>query len=188
LTQIELLRFAFTALERLQVLYAVVGSFATGVWGDPRMTRDIDIVVQLHPEHVRPILAAFPDAEFYVSRTAVEDAIRRSGQFNVIHPTSGNKIDFMVVGQTQWAVSQIARRRRVQFLPDCEGYVAAPDDVIIGKLVYYRDGGSDKHLRDVNGILKRSGEAVDREYVRRTAHGLGVDSIWQQALDQLNKP
>ena len=97
MTQVDLLRFLLLALERLKLPYAIVGSFASGVWGEPRMTLDIDVVVQLRREHAAAIVAAFPRGEFYVSRSAVDDAISRVGQFNVIHPTSGNKIDFMVI-------------------------------------------------------------------------------------------
>lgn len=184
MTLLELLRFAFQTLERLHVPYAVVGSFATGVWGNPRMTRDIDIVVQLHPEQVDAVFSAFPSDEFYVSRAAVEDAVRRPGQFNVIHFTSGNKIDFMVVGESAWANSQINRRRRVKFFEDCEGYVAAPDDVILGKLIYYREGGSDKHLSDIKGIMDRSAAAVDLAYLQESAKSLGVADIWSNIRPQ----
>lgn len=125
MTQLELLRHVLGALERLKIPYAIVGSFASGVWGEPRMTLDIDIVVQLLGEQAALLIHAFPSDEFYVSRSAVDDAVRTHGQFNVIPPTSGNKVDFMVVGHTSWSASQIARRRRVQLLPDLSGDVAA---------------------------------------------------------------
>jgi hypothetical protein len=184
LTQLELLRFALTALDRLNVRYAVVGSFASSVWGDPRMTRDIDIVVQLDSAQAEAILAAFPDDEFYISRAAVDEAIGRAGQFNVIHPTSGNKIDFMVAGSSAWSAAQLSRARLIRFLPDLEGYVAAPEDVILGKLIYYRDGGSDKHLRDITGIFQRSGEAIDAEYAQQMAECVGVADLWRQVTTE----
>lgn len=185
MTQIELLRYVVRTLERLEIPYAIVGSFASGIWGEPRMTLDIDVVVQLISGQTIGLVDAFPPGEFYVSRTAVDEAARAHGQFNVIHPTSGNKVDFMVVGGTSWAASQIARRRRVQLLPDLAGDVAAPDDVILGKLMYYCEGGSEKHLRDIAGIMKRSGELVDREYVERFAPDFGAANIWSELLREI---
>src|SRR3972149_1008315 len=79
--QIELLRFVFAALERLQIPYAVVGSFASGAWGEPRMTRDIDVVIRVKPSQVEQLCAAFPQDDFYVSRSAAEEAVRQHGPF-----------------------------------------------------------------------------------------------------------
>lgn len=181
MTQIELLRFVLAVLERLQIPYAIVGSYATGVWGDARMTRDIDIVVQLGPTQAKELCDAFPNDEFYVSLSAAEQAVRDAGQFNVIHFRSSNKIDFMVLGNGGWAQAQLSRRRKVSFLPDCEGFVAAPEDVIIGKLIYYNDGGSEKHLRDIATILNQSADDVDRRYVDDFANRLGLSEIWRTA-------
>lgn len=185
--QIELLRFTIDALERLGISYAVVGSYASGAWGEPRMTRDIDIVINLAANQVESLCAVFPEDEFYVSRTAALDAMRRRGQFNVIHPRSGNKIDFMVVSEGGWAAAQLSRSRRIFFEENTAGIVAAPEDVILGKLVFYREGGSEKHLRDIAGILKVSGEIVDRSYVQRFAEKLDVVDIWQAVLERVDK-
>jgi hypothetical protein len=178
--QIELLRFALDVLDRLQIPYALVGSFASGIWGEPRMTRDIDFVVQLRELHVPPLLEAFSQDEFYLSRRAIDEAIAEAGQFNVIHPASGNKIDFMVLATSAATPPQIARRVEVELTPDCSAYVAAPDDVIIAKLRYYQDGGSDKHLRDIAGILKRSGDLIDRDYVAGWAAKHDAAQIWAE--------
>jgi hypothetical protein len=180
--QIELLRFAIETLEGLGIPYAIVGSFASGAWGEPRMTRDIDIVVSLSPPQVTALCAAFPDDEFYVSQSSAAEAVRLHSQFNVIHPTSGNKIDFMIAGTGDWSAAQLARRKRVDFEPETHGYVAAPEDVILGKLIYYREGGSEKHLRDVAGILRTSGNIVDRDYVGNFAQQVGVGEIWLMVL------
>jgi hypothetical protein len=182
--QIELLQFTIDALDRLGIAYAVVGSYASGAWGEPRMTRDIDFVIRLAADQVDSLCAAFPDVSFYVSRSAAAEAVERRSQFNVIHPASGNKIDFMVLGTGDWPDSQLVRRTKVTFQPGATGYVAAPDDVILGKLIYYRDGGSEKHLRDIRGILKISGDFLDRDYLARSAVQLGVADIWHAILGE----
>jgi hypothetical protein len=165
-------------LERLEIPYAVVSSFATAVWGDARMTRDIDIVVQLAGDKVEQLCAAFSNDDFYVSRQAAQEALLERGQFNVIHFRSGNKIDFMIADRSEWASQQLLRRRKVRFSPDIEAFVAAPEDVIIGKMVYYQDGGSEKHLRDIAGILSQDEGDIDRPYIAEVASKLGLTSVW----------
>jgi predicted nucleotidyltransferase len=184
--QPDLLKYTIQALERIGIPYAVVGSFASGVWGETRFTQDIDILVALAIEDIEALQAAFPSNDFYLSDTAALQAIDQGGQFNVIHPSSGNKIDFMIAGHEAWKKAQLERRKRVPFFSDVNGAVAAPDDVILGKLVYYRDGGSEKHLRDIAGILKFSGDVVDQEYVARSAAQLGVADIWETILNSLS--
>ncbi|NOY42154.1 MAG: hypothetical protein GXP26_10000 [Planctomycetes bacterium] len=181
----DLLRLTVESLRRLQIPYAVVGSFASGVWGEPRMTRDIDVVVQLGPQEIEDFCGVFSDDQFYLSRAAIEEAVSLHRPFNVIHPDSGNKVDFMVIGNSGWNGLQLSRRIEIELAEGITGYVAAPEDVILGKLTYYKDGGSDKHLRDIAGILKISDEIVDREYINRQARQLQVFDIWREILDTL---
>jgi hypothetical protein len=185
--QIELLRLALDVLDRLQIPYALVGSFASSIWGEPRMTLDIDFVVQLRELHVPALIEAFPENEFYVSRSAIDQAIADAGQFNVIHPRSGHKIDFMVLEASAQTPPQIARRIEIDLAAGCPAYVAAPDDIIVAKLRYFLDGGSDKHLRDITGILKRSADLVDVSYVTAWASEHGALQVWTMLQQESEK-
>jgi hypothetical protein len=149
------------------------------------LTNDIDFVVELRPDQARRLCQAFPSPEYYVSEKAALEAVAMGGQFNLIHPASGNKIDFMIPRRDAWGLSQMSRRRREQILPDRPGYTAAPEDVILAKLWYYQEGGSEKHLRDVAAMLQVSGEEIDKEYVTRWAEQLGFSAEWQAVLDRL---
>jgi hypothetical protein len=131
---------------------------------------------------------AFPESDFYVSHAAAVDAVKHARQFNVIHPASGHKIDFMVAGNSDWSNAQLARCKQVQILPDLVAAVAAPEDVILGKLIYYREGGSEKHLRDIAGILRISGDVVDRDYIDQVAAQQGVVDAWHAALTRIDSP
>ena len=77
------------------------------------------------------------------------------------------------------------RRQKVRILPDRDGYVARPEDIILGKMQYYRQGGAEKHLRDIAGILKVLDENVDRAYVARWSEKLGLTKIWNAILRRL---
>jgi hypothetical protein len=186
--QPELLARVIKILEEQAITYLLVGSLASGVYGEPRLTMDIDMVVDLRTEQVAVLCAKFPSPEFYVSESAARDAVARGGQFNVIHPASGNKIDFRIARKDAWGRSQIARRRREQILPGLLGYTAAPEDVILGKLWYYDDRGSDKHLRDIVAMLEVSHEEIDQAYIQHWAQQLGFDSAWKSVLERLRLP
>lgn len=188
MNQRDLLAYTLAALDRLAVPYMVVGSFAGYVYGEPRFTQDIDLVLELPVGAVPPFCAAFPSPEFYLSEKAVRDAIRSRFQFNVLHPASGNKIDCVFPREDDWGRTQLTRRRREKVLPDVEGYIASPEDIILGKLWYHADGGSDKHLRDIAGILRVSGELVDRDDVTAWATKLGYLDIWRNVLAAVDDP
>jgi hypothetical protein len=186
--QIDILRHAVEALERMNVPYLVVGSFASIAYGESRFTQDIDIIAAFQLKHVDKLLTAFPFDDFYLSEAAIRDAIRRSSQFNVIHPSSGNKIDFILPRADEWATVRMARRRPVRLLPDRDVMTAAPEDVILGKLWYFSEGGGDRHLRDIAGILRVTGDGVNRAEVERWASKLGYLEIWQQIVAKVDAP
>lgn len=186
--QTDLLRYAVETLEQLSLRYAVVGSFASGAYGEPRFTQDIDIVFELPASQIARFCQHFPGPEFYLSEAAVREAVQHHSQFNVIHPSSGNKIDFILNRQDAWGRSQIARRQAVELFPDRRSFLASPEDVILGKMVCYREGGSEKHLRDITGILRIRGELVDRKYVADFAQQLGLSEIWEAILKRLEQP
>jgi len=180
----DLVRRAAQTLEQLDIPYLITGSVATIYWGEPRLTRDVDVVVQIALRDVERLVAAFPAPAFYVSDEAAEQAVRRRGQFNVIQPASGLKIDVMVAVMDAFDHSRFARIHRVD-LGGFEANMSAPDDAILKKLVYYREGASEKHLRDIAGVMQISGRYVDREYVATWADRLGVTAEWQAVLDRL---
>jgi len=183
--QLEFLKLVVEILEQAGFRYMVVGSYASGYWGEPRTTYDVDIVISLSLEDVGNITSLFPEKDFYVSIPAAMDAVRQGGQFNVIHPDSGNKVDFMIGKSTPWERQQLGRRKRVEFDKGLDCYVGAPEDVILSKILYYQEGQSQKHLRDIAGMLKVSQGQIDRNYIADWAGKLGVLDIWQSILDRL---
>lgn len=183
--QTDLIAYTIDVLGRQQVSYMLVGSLASGIYGEPRMTQDIDVVVELRASQVEPLCAEFPTPEFYVSVPAARQAVAQCGQFNVIHPSSGNKIDLMIARRDAWGRSQLARRREEQIFPGRTGFVASPEDVILAKLWYYQDGGSDKHLRDIASMLQISGTEIDRNYIEQWAAQLGLVEPWRAVVERV---
>jgi hypothetical protein len=179
----DLLRHASAVCDDLQLVYLVVGSTATIAYGEPRLTNDIDILVDLSADKVDAFCAAFPADQFYISRPAVADAVRLRHQFNVLHPASGLKIDFIVMTESAFDQSRRTRGRALAVLPDRTVSFASPEDVILKKMAYFQEGGSDKHLRDIAGVLRIQGAAIDRDYITLWAAKLGLSEIWRQIQD-----
>ncbi len=140
MTQVEFLKHSVDTLDRLEIEYMVVGSYACMAYGESRLTQDIDIVVDLTMKAVGEFCAAYPSPDFYISEPAVRDAVRTRFQFNVLHPSSLNKIDYILPRIDEWGAARMNRRQRVRLLPGQEVDVASPEDVILGKLWYHSMG------------------------------------------------
>lgn len=175
----DLLRKLAEVFENLQLQYLVTGSTATIAYGEPRFTNDIDVVLDLTPRAIEAFLAVFPDHEFYISRPAIETAIATHGTFNIIHPSSGLKVDIMIASHSEFDRSRLSRGRPLAVLPDRLVTFASPEDVILKKLEFYRDGGSNKHLRDIAGVLKLQGDRLDRQYIELWAARMGLLAEWR---------
>jgi hypothetical protein len=183
--QSDLLRHVCTVLENLRLPYLITGSQATIAFGEPRFTNDIDIVVLLGLDQLDAFIKSFPEEQFYLSRDAARDAIARRSMFNIIHPTSGLKIDVIIPGSSEFERKRFERGRKVRVTPDFTATFASPEDVILKKLQFFKIGGSDKHLRDIAGVLKVSGAMIDRQYIELHAEQFGVADIWHRVLKDL---
>ena len=183
--QNELLRYTIKTLEALGIDYLIGGSLASSIYGEPRLTNDIDIVVDLKPEHIPGILAKFDPKEFYVDEKAMQQALSRSGQFNIIHPSSGYKIDLFISGEEPFVRSEMVRRRRLEASDGEQAFFASPEDVILKKMEYFRIGESERQLRDIIGILHVQGDQLDRGYIRHWASELGLVGVWEAILKRI---
>ena len=179
MTQDELLRHVVGVLESLKLRYFVTGSIASIYYGEPRLTNDIDVVVDLSAESFSELRAAFPPEEFYLSEEAALRAIRTRGIFNILHPSSGLKVDCIVPEETLFNHLRFQRVRRVQAGDGLESSFSSAEDVILMKMEFFRQGSSDKHLRDITGILKLSGSRLDVNYIENWADQMGLETIWR---------
>ena len=184
MTQAELLRYLVDVLEGLGVPYMIGGSQASMYYGEPRLTRDVDVIVALRLGDLPALVARFPADEFYLDEQSAREAIQARGQFNIIHPASGLKIDVYVNPDTPYDRTRLARRRRLPLVAGLDAYFARPEDVILYKLLYYRQVPSDLHLRDVVGILHVSGRELDQTYVKEWAQRLGLSDLWERVRTQ----
>jgi hypothetical protein len=184
MTQAELLRYLVDVLEGLGAEYMIGGSHAGMYYGEPRLTRDIDVIVALRPEHLPILLGRFPGDAFYVEEATARDAVEARGQFNIIHPDSGLKIDVYVSPDTPYDRARLARRERLPMLPGVDAYFARAEDVILYKLLYIQQVESAMHARDIVGIIRVSGPELDARYIAQWADQLGVRMLWERIRKQ----
>jgi len=183
----ELMQIMATFFETHAIPYRVVGSLASMAFGEPRFTNDIDIAAELTLHHVPDLCRAFPASDYYLSEPAVRDAIRRKSQFNIIHPASGLKVDVFIPDDSEFARTESTRARRITSEGAYSAWFGSPEDIILNKLVYFREGGSEKHLRDIAGMMKLLQHKLDRDYINLWSVKLGVSSEWQLAVDRLTE-
>jgi hypothetical protein len=179
-------RMVTGALDAAGVRYLVGGSVASALYGEPRSTRDIDLVAAMLPQHVEPFVAALGTA-FYADAAAVQAAVVARRSFNVIHLDTMVKADIFVPKEDGFGRSQFARRTARQLSREDPAaiYVASPEDTVLAKLQWYRDGGgvSDRQWTDILGVLKVQGPTLNRAYLKQWALELGLTDLLRRALD-----
>lgn len=169
-------------LNTLGIPYMVSGSVAVIIYGEPRLTHDVDLIVVLDREHIAPLREAFPPAEFYCPPAEVievEAARNQRGHFNIIHHENGFKADLYLSGRDPLHAWGLARARKL----DVEGQVlsvAPPEYVILRKLEYFREGRSEKHLRDIRSILNTSANPVLTAELEQQIFTRGLQDVWRQ--------
>ena len=170
------------ALESVGIEYALGGSVATSVQGEPRSTNDIDFAVRLHESQVEKLIAALgPD--FDVDEESLREAVRQRRSANIFHLGAMVNVDLFNRGAVSFDQSEFSRRVRVDLQPG-PIYLATTEDNLLRKLRWFRIGGevSDRQWRDILGLLRVSGETLDLIYLRRWAKDLGIEDLLERAL------
>jgi hypothetical protein len=179
--QLEFLRLIVERLERGGVPYMLTGSMAMSVYAPPRMTRDLDFVLECGIGDVDLVVGLFRE-DCYIEETAVREAIRERGSFNIIHNEWIIKADFIVRAEGAYPREEFGRRRRV-IVGGWEAWVASPEDLLLSKLRWAKSGGSELQRSDARRI-GASVEALDWAYLRRWASQLGL----RDELEEIARP
>ncbi len=169
-------------LEEHEIDYMIVGSVASMIYGEPRLTRDIDIVIELPPNLGPKLTQIFPSSHYYLPPSEIigQEIINRR-QFNLIEVISSLKVDFIVRKTDLHAVAEFGRKRKVSITETLDAFVASPEDVIIRKLKYFKEGQSSKHISDIKGILVHT--SVDMKYLQKWVDELGFAAEWKIVCD-----
>jgi hypothetical protein len=151
-------------LNRAGIRYVVTGSVAAIFYGEPRLTHDVDFVVFLKDADIQALTQVFPAKDFHLPPPEIITAEmnrEQRGHFNIIHKETGFKADLYLTGRDALSAWAFQFQRAIQIEEETVVF-APPEYVIVRKLEYYREGGSDKHLRDIRAMLAIYGEQINR--------------------------
>ena len=183
-----------TTLESLSMTYAIGGSVAAMMYSEPRFTIDVDLMVSAPLQQLNQLVREVQSWQVYITpfETIVETNLSGGLPFNIIDGTIGTKADLYIAKNSGLDASAMARRRKLVW--DRETGTAAwflsPEDVILYKLIYYRQGGevAQKHPTDIAHMLDVIGSELDLTYISHWAAEISVADLWQALWDEFQKP
>ena len=173
--EFEVLKVVCQRLEKGRIPYMITGSIASNFYAVPRMTRDIDIVVEIKKEDGTRLQNIFQD-DFYIDSETVTEAIEKRGMFNAIHNEYVFKVDFIVRKDDPYRALEFQRRQQVEI----EGvlmWVVTPEDLILSKLWWAKDSLSELQLGDVRNLL-RTLKDIDKGYLEKWVHSLHLEEVY----------
>lgn len=178
MNEIDVVRDISRRFEQAGILYMLTGSMAMNYYAQPRMTRDIDVVVAIAPEHVERIMALFrPD--YHVSEESIRESLAHESSFNLIHQESVIKVDCIVRKTSEYRRVEFDRRQKISIL-NFTTFITSKEDLIISKLFWANDSHSEIQLGDVKNLLDTGYDAV---YLQRWTRELGLDSLLGECLN-----
>jgi len=172
--ELEVLRDVISRLDQAGLAYMLTGSLALDFYAQPRMTRDIDIVVALEPRHTDLFLKSFATGYTLYPET-VKSAIARRSAFNIIHEGAVMKVDIIVLKDTEYGRCEFERRQRLK-AGKLEIWVVTREDLIISKLLWAKESRSELQMRDVRNLLAGG---CDKGYITRWVRVLGLGDLWR---------
>ncbi len=175
--ELDVLLSVTAKLQAGGMFYMVTGSMAANFYATPRMTRDIDLVVELSDADIDRVVGLFHDA-YYIEPDMVQQAIRNRSMFNMIHNALVVKVDCVVRKDTDYRREEFARRRTITLAGQSVAIVA-PEDLILSKLDWARESRSQMQLDDVRNLL-RSVQDLDRVYLSHWADRLGLTALYRE--------
>jgi hypothetical protein len=169
-------------LEKLDISYMLTGSMAMAYYAQPRMTADIDIVVELDLSKADEIIKNF-SPDYYIPHGSMRSAILRKTMFNLLHEKTLVKVDCVLRKNDEFQINAFNRRKKVDFA-DFDLWIISHEDLILSKLNWAKKTNSEMQLRDVANLLR---SAVDLNYLKNWSKKLEVDEKLNEILEELNK-
>jgi hypothetical protein len=173
--ELDIVRDISARLDGADIGYMLTGSMAMNYYAQPRMTRDIDIVVALRPGDTDRLVRLFSH-DYYISREAVDSSIAQQSLFNLIHNESVIKVDCIVRKQTEYRLAEFSRRQRIK-IENFQTWIVSKEDLILSKLFWAKDSRSELQLRDVKNLVSTG---CDRAYIAQWTDVLGLSKLWQE--------
>lgn len=183
-TLIETLSAVTDALEQEGVIHAVAGSVASSLYGEPRMTQDVDIVVIAKPDEISRVAARL-HPRFYAPSDMLSEAAAAHGLANVVDNATGLKADISFVPAAGYLADAVRRRKRLQFgATGPEFWLTTAEDVVLMKLLWRRDTQSSKQWEDALSVVRVRGVTLDWKYLFEQATALSIREELERLRDE----
>jgi hypothetical protein len=176
--QFDVLALVTSRLDAAKIAYMVTGSMASGYYGQPRMTRDVDLVVELGIDDPERLVGLLGDV-FLVHADSVRAALAHGTMFNVIHQDAFVKVDFVIRKSEPYRIEEFGRRRRVE-LDGHAMWMVSAEDLVLSKLAWAQRSMSEVQMRDVRAIVTVQAARLDWHYMEQWATSLGVVEALRQ--------
>ena len=175
--EIRVLKIVVKRLESARIPYMITGSIAANFYTTPRMTRDIDIVIEVEEKDAETLFSLF-SSDFYVDKNSIRNAIHNKQIFNIIHREGIVKVDFIIRKDTNYRNLEFKNRRSIVFERQ-KIFIVSPEDLILSKLFWARESLSEMQIRDVNNLFKTI-HNLDRGYIEKWVHELELDAVYNE--------
>ena len=177
MNEIDIVRDISHRFQQAGIAYMLTGSMAMNYYAQPRMTRDIDVVIAIAPEDVHRLAASFRPS-YYVSEESIRESIVHESIFNLIHEDTVIKVDCIIRKRSEYRRLEFERRQRISIL-DFTTFIVSKEDLIISKLFWAKDSHSEIQLGDVKNLLATG---YDAAYLQRWTRELGLDNLFEKCL------
>ena len=178
--ELEVLKIVTQRLNEAEIPYIISGSIAANYYTVPRMTRDIDIVIELKEDAIDTFVALF-EGDFYVNREMIVNEVARRGMFNLIHNRYVIKIDFIIKKSSAYQNAEFSNRKEV-LIDQCPMWMVSAEDLVISKLLWAKESHSEMQLKDVANLMETV-DNLDLEYIDNWIRDLGLEQIYKEADD-----
>lgn len=154
-------------LDKLKIPYFVTGGVAIVIWGRPRYTADIDILIELKKEKVKKFVAELTK-EGYVDEDVVRESLKHKLEFNFIDNETGMKVDFWILGNSAFDRSRL-KRAKLREIFGQQVIFSSPEDLILKKLLWFKESNSNRHLEDIQSVIAIIKDQLDFDYLKKWA-------------------
>ena len=178
--ELEVLKVVTQRLNEAGIPYMISGSIAANYYTIPRMTRDIDVVIELKENTIDKFIPLFEDG-FYVNREMIANEVSRQGMFNLIHNRYVIKIDFIIKKSSAYQNAEFSNRKQV-LIDQCPMWFVSAEDLVISKLLWAKESHSEMQLKDVANLMETV-DNLDSEYIDNWIRELDLEQIYKEADD-----
>ena len=179
--ELEVLKNVTQSLNNAEIAYMITGSIAMNYYAFPRMTRDIDIVLEIQRKDIATIVSLF-NKNYYVDQGSIEQAVNNHGIFNIIHNEYVIKIDFIVKKPDQFRQIEFQRRRQI-VIDKFSMWIVSPEDLILSKLWWAKDSLSEMQMSDIKNLFDSS-DNIDKMYIEKWVEEMNLRYIYRKITNE----